>query len=39
MALAKENGIVVDVKEEISKHKLEELQAKDDLEGLGEFLS
>lgn len=38
MALAKENGIVVDVKEEINKHKLDELQSKDDLDGLGEFL-
>ncbi len=38
MALAKENGIVVDIKEEINKHKLDELQSKDDLDGLGEFL-
>nr|DAK55874.1 MAG TPA: hypothetical protein [Caudoviricetes sp.] len=38
MALAKENGLVVDVKEEINKHKLDELQSKDDLDGLGEFL-
>jgi hypothetical protein len=38
MALAKEHGIVVDVKEEINKHKLDELRAEDDLDGLGEFL-
>lgn len=38
MALAKEHGIVVDVKEEINKRKLDELRAEDDLDGLGEFL-